>query len=89
MYILSEMECQRMNKDHSQHCHCNCNDLFDLQEAIEKALAIHIRPEPKNDCLMCNTNYGGCNNCKWVKNCIVCAELWPCDTFMALDINNE
>ena len=71
--------------DHSKHCHCVCTDLFDLQAAIEQARAIHLKPEPRDECIMCKTNTGSCDNCKWVHNCIVCNEPWPCDTFIALD----
>lgn len=79
-----------MNQEHSQHCHCNCNDLFDLQEAIEAALLLHQRHEPRNvDCLVCGTTTENCANCKFLRDCVTCAETWPCDTFLALDINND
>ena len=78
-----------MNPKHSQHCHCVCTDLADLQAAIEQARAIHLQPEPKTNCIMCGTTTGSCDNCKWVKNCIVCAEQWPCDTFIALDLETN
>jgi hypothetical protein len=71
--------------DHSKHCHCVCTDLYDLQAAIETARAIHLQPEPRDKCIMCGATDGSCDNCKWVKNCIVCNEEWPCDTFIALD----
>jgi len=74
------------NSEHSKYCHCVCTDLSDLQEAIEKARAIHLQPEPRDNCIMCGTSTGSCNNCKWILNCIICAERWPCDTFRALDI---
>jgi hypothetical protein len=75
--------------EHSQHCHCVCTDLAELQAAIEQARQIHLQPEPKTNCIMCGTTTGSCDNCKWVKNCIVCAELWPCDTFIALDLETN
>lgn len=78
-----------MTKEHSQHCHCVCTDLADLQAAIEQAREIHLQPEPKTNCIMCGTTNGSCDNCKWVKNCIVCAEEWPCDTFIALDLETN
>ena len=78
-----------MNPKHSQHCHCVCTDLADLQAAIEQARQIHLQPEPKTNCIMCGTTTGSCDNCKWVKNCIVCAEQWPCDTFIALDLETN
>ena len=71
--------------DHSNHCHCVCTDLFDLQAAIEEARAIHLKPEPRDKCLMCGTTEGKCDNCKYIHDCIVCGEVWPCDTFIALD----
>jgi hypothetical protein len=75
-----------MNDNHSKHCHCVCADLADLQEAIETARAIHNRHEPKNnDCLVCGSKDENCENCRYLKDCIVCAEEWPCDTFIALD----
>lgn len=78
-----------MTKEHSQHCHCVCTDLAELQAAIEQAREIHLQPEPKTNCIMCGTTTGSCDNCKWVKNCIVCAEQWPCDTFIALDLETN
>lgn len=74
---------------HKYHSHCGCYYISDLEEAIEKALAIHIKPEPKANCLVCDTTTGSCDNCKWLKDCIVCNELWPCDTYITLDITHE
>jgi hypothetical protein len=73
--------------EHSKHCHCVCTDLFDLQAAIEEARAIHVRHEPviDKDCLVCGTKDRRCDNCKYLNDCIVCGEEWPCDTFIALD----
>lgn len=72
--------------EHSKHCHCVCTDLFDLQAAIEQARAIHYRHEHKQTlCLVCNTLDEDCDNCRYLKDCVVCAEEFPCDTFIALD----
>jgi len=75
--------------EHSKHCHCVCTDLFDLQEAIEKARAIHTRYTPNKNCLMCGNTDGSCVNCAYLKDCIVCGDVWPCDTFIALDYGND
>jgi hypothetical protein len=75
-----------MTQEHSNYCHCVCTDLIDLQSAIEMARAIHIKHEPNDKpCLVCDTVDGSCDNCRWIKDCVVCAEAWPCDTFIALD----
>jgi hypothetical protein len=84
--FLSEVESRQMNPEHSKHCHCVCTDLFDLQAAIEEARAIHYRKEPRDvNCLVCGTTTENCDNCKYLKDCIVCGEEWPCDTYIALD----
>jgi hypothetical protein len=75
-----------MSHDDSQYCHCVCTDLFELQAAIEMARAIHIQHQPPSkDCLICGNKDGNCANCSYLKDCIVCGEDWPCDTFIALD----
>jgi hypothetical protein len=72
--------------EHSKHCHCVCTDLFDLQAAIEQARAIHYRHEKtEKPCLVCGTTDENCDNCRQYKDCIVCHEQFPCDTFIALD----
>lgn len=77
---------QAMNPEHSKHCHCVCTDLFELQETIEQARALHFRKDPSGkDCLVCGTTTEDCDNCKFLKDCLVCGEEWPCDTFIALD----
>jgi len=75
-----------MNVDHSQYCHCVCTDIEVIMDAINDARAIHIQYLPREKpCIMCNTFDGTCDNCKWIKDCIVCGEAWPCDTIQALD----
>jgi len=75
-----------MSHDHSKYCHCVCTDLIDLQSAIEMARAIHIQYQPPTKpCLVCNTVDAACDNCKWNKDCIICGEVWPCETFKILD----
>ena len=78
-----------MNPEHTHYCHCVDTDLYELQAAIEEARAIHLEPEPKHNCIVCGNNAGLCDNCKWTKNCVVCNEVWPCDTFIALDLERS
>jgi hypothetical protein len=76
-----------MTQEHSKYCHCVCQDLFEYQAAIEMARAIHIKYTPnEKPCLICDRLDGACDNCRWIKDCVVCGELWPCDTFIALDL---
>jgi hypothetical protein len=75
--------------EHSKYCHCVCTDLYELQAAIEEARAIHIKLEPRDECLLCGKTDGSCDNCKWTKNCVCCDEEWPCDTFIALDLKRS
>lgn len=75
-----------MNPKHSDHCHCVCTDLEAIKASVEMARAIHIKFEPREKpCLVCNQTDGTCANCRWIRDCVACGELWPCDTFKALD----
>jgi len=79
-----------MTQKHSKYCHCVCQDLFEYQAAIEQARAIHIQYTPNDKpCLVCNTTNGSCNNCRWLKDCVACGQKWPCDTFIALDLERS
>ncbi len=81
---------QMTNNEHSKYCHCVCTDLYELQAAIEQARAIHVQHEPRDKpCIACGTNYRACDNCKWLNDCVVCLETWPCDTFIALDLERS